>query len=146
MRTGLAIALLVGLVAFGTPAVAQEGLTLEGLTFRTDVTTSFGTQIQDCYQVDVVSPGSLAIDALGETLTYAKEDLNLSLSGWQASSFSAGLLGIAFHGTFQTPFIIGNGINQNGDTFVLAGTVDENCTLPVAISTAESTANPYSSK
>ncbi|WP_089720653.1 hypothetical protein [Candidatus Entotheonella palauensis] len=74
VRAGL-VALFVGFMAFNTTAVAQQGL-----TFTIFVTTSFGTQFQDCMRFDPVSPGILVVDGLADPLVYAKDDLNFSIA------------------------------------------------------------------
>ncbi|ETX00099.1 MAG: hypothetical protein ETSY1_12455 [Candidatus Entotheonella factor] len=136
VRAGL-VALFVGFMAFNTTAVAQQGL-----TFTIFVTTSFGTQFQDCMRFDPVSPGILVVDGLADPLVYAKDDLNFSISGWQSTSFAGTSFGISFNGTYQDPFIISNGVSEEGSTFVVSGFVDGGCIA--SASSTESGANPYS--
>ncbi len=104
-----------------------------GPAYQVLVRSSFDTEFIDCLRFDDL--GNLDSDVLGETLTWEAEGLGTSANHWQSTSWSGAALGIAFNGTFMMPVddvfqkIRGDAVNEDGDTFVFRGRLDETCDI-----------------
>jgi hypothetical protein len=101
---------------------------VEDRVFQVNVVASFGGSFTDCFRF---GPNSdLFVDGLGQTLTYRAKRLDTSPDAWQATSRTGAPLPIAFSGRIVgEAAIVGNGVSEQGDTFVFRGTENAACSL-----------------
>ena len=124
----------------GTMALLDNG---ESQTYRVYVTTSFGTQFEDCYTFN--SDGSLVI-ALGPgEQVWAGKNLGNNKYAWQSTSTFNTAFPLAFSGVKSLFGLSGDGINNIRNTFKLFGKLDKRCEVlpPAAEESLASTGNPY---
>ncbi len=97
-------------------------------TYAVSVRTDTGASFPDCLRFD--DQGSLTVDGLGATLTWRQTRLNSSPTAFQATSRTGAPLAIALSGrTHGEDTIVGNGVNEFGDTFVFSGSEDAQCVV-----------------
>ena len=106
------------------PALATSP---KGKTYSVTLYSSFNTKFDDCFAFG--KNGSLIIQGFGPMI-YRFGELNAQSDSWQALSRPSAPFGLTFHGVSggagaQT--LQGNGLNVDGDTFVLLGVPDPNC-------------------
>ena len=94
-----------------------------GKTFRVTVKSSFGTTFTDCFRFDVPVAGSLAIDGLGQVVTYRHGQLDTVDTRFKAVSRFLQPLSIMFYGEEIEALeqLTGEAVNEFGDTFVFSG-------------------------
>jgi hypothetical protein len=116
------VALTLGLAP---PSNAQPDGTPAGETFRVTVKSSFGTTFTDCFRFDVPGAGDLAIDELGQVITYRFGQLDSpeASARFKAVSRSGQPLAIMFFGEEIEALeqLTGEAVNEFGDTFVFSG-------------------------
>ena len=126
MRIYAATATLACALFLGAGGQAAEAHSPKGKSYHVTVYSSFNTQFDDCFSF--LKDGTLVISGFGQLL-YRFDELNGQTDAWQALS-TQGPFGLAFHGSVggaDGRTISGNGLNFDGDTFILQGVVDPSC-------------------
>ncbi len=108
-------------------------------TYEVTVLPSFGGSFTDCFRFDDPVSGDLTIDLLFDTITYRHGGLDTNRSEWKAVTRSDDFE-IMFFGRFPRHRIRGEALSEFGDTFLLSGFRNDNCSVlePEAL-----TSNPY---
>lgn len=140
-------AVLTGSLVFlsNVPGVTASGPS--GKTFRVRVVSSLGTRFTDCFRFDTPNTGDLTIDLLSQTITFRhgglEPDEDTIFSKFKAVSRRSQPLSIMFFGDTEDELdlMIGQAVNEFGETFVFAGGEDTACVPGLS---ADATTTPYS--
>ena len=111
-------------------------------TYRVTVASGFGTNFNDCFRFDTPNVGDLSIDLLGQTITFRRGQLDTVDQRFKAVSRSGQALAIMYYGEAYNALnqLVGEAVNEFGDTFVFSGPVDNACVPSVSLT---DTRSPY---
>jgi hypothetical protein len=133
------VAVLIGSVMFlkivpdvtagGIPGEPDASEGPDNTTYRVKVVSSFETTFTDCYRFDTPDPGDLSIDLLFQVITYRHGQLDTVQSRFKAVSRTGQALSIMFFGEAIDALgqLVGEAVNEFGDTFVFSGRTEEEC-------------------
>lgn len=142
-KCGLFLTCLLGqIMLFAAPV--QAGV--EGKSYTVSVNSSLGDNFTACFQFN--SNGTLRF--LGQNATYTTSNGN-NQATWRAVTPPSALVSIALNGQVigdfvSAPGISGSGMNSNGTTFTLNGTLLPSPTCPLSPSNLQfggSRENPF---
>lgn len=133
----------LSIVALGLCLALPSVASVKGKKYRVHVFPSYSsTAFIDCFSFG--ENGVLNVDLLGE-LRYAYTRLNTQEYSWQSVPLpNAVRLYVAFHGHEIRGEFAGDGVSEQGDTFLISGFEDPDCAVGPGSAEASAYSRPNS--